>query len=360
MGLDRRRGYIRATEEQDDALERWSIPRYGEAAAAPKETALNYDPSWEPPEPTDEDQEPEIELTMLTADALEDIRQSAVEEGMEEGRAAGFEEGREAGFEEGKAAGFEEGKEEGYQQGLTEGQQVIEERCQHLDAMLEKLAFPLVQIDHQVQQQVIDMVMHLAKAVIQTEVVTNPQMILNTLREAVNALPMAGRQITIYLHPDDMDVVTAAHSEASLRDREWRLMSEPALNRGDIQVACGDSVVDYRIEDRIKQILARFVGQNVSREPIAPEDHADVILGADKVVSADSDEALASEQNNVTEQDGEEQIRHDKSELNETSLDAADTSADASETSEASEEPKEKIDNTVPTGDAGEDDGQPV
>eukprot|EP00095_Tigriopus_kingsejongensis_P006265 snap_masked-scaffold647_size119995-processed-gene-0.10 protein:Tk06265 transcript:snap_masked-scaffold647_size119995-processed-gene-0.10-mRNA-1 annotation:"atp synthase" len=184
MGLERRRGYIRATEEQDNALERWSIPSYGGAAAAPKDTALNYDPSWEPPEPADEDQEPEIELTMLTADALEGIRQSAVEEGMEEGRVAGFDEGREAGFEEGKTAGFEEGKEEGHQQGLTEGQQLIEERCQHLDAMIEKLAFPLVQIDHQVQQQVIEMVLYLAKAVIHTEVVTNPQMILNTLREA--------------------------------------------------------------------------------------------------------------------------------------------------------------------------------
>ncbi|OEE74932.1 flagellar assembly protein FliH [Enterovibrio norvegicus FF-162] len=354
MSLDRRRGYIRATEEQDNALERWSIPSYGSAVAAPKDTALNYDPSWEPPEPVDEDQEPEIELTMLTADALEGIRQSAVDEGMEEGRSAGFEEGREAGFEEGKTAGFEQGKEEGYQQGLTEGQLLIQERCQHLDAMLEKLAFPLVQIDHHVQQQVVDMVMHLAKAAIQTEVVTNPQMILNTLREAVNALPMAGRQITIYLHPDDMDVVTAAHSEASLRDREWRLIAEPALNRGDIQVACGDSVVDYRIEDRIKQILARFVGQNLSREPNTPEGYVDVMLGADKVVPPESEQAVSAEHDDVTETSHVEQSSADQHDVDPNSAD------DSAHESQALEEQETTLDQTTLTGDAGEHDGQPV
>ncbi|WP_028024778.1 flagellar assembly protein FliH [Enterovibrio calviensis] len=354
MGLDRRRGYIRATEEQDSALERWSLPSYGDEECTPKETALNYDPSWEPPELVDEAAEPEFELTMLTADALEEIRQSAVDEGIEEGRTAGYNEGRETGYEEGKLSGFEKGKEEGYQQGLSDGQQLIENRCQHLDAMLEKLAFPLVQVDHQVQQQVVDMVVHLAKAVIQTEVTTNPQIILNTLREAVNALPMAGRQITIYLQPEDLDVVMNAYSEASLRDREWRLIAEPALNRGDIQVACGDSMVDYRMEDRTKQILARFLGQNVSRDPEVPDDQPEVILGADKVVSADATQDTP-ESDVLAEDSTADNAKVQDSIVDEEAQPAtieADTSSAA-----PIEEPS---DNTSPQGDAGEHDGQPV
>ncbi|MDD1792455.1 flagellar assembly protein FliH [Enterovibrio sp. ZSDZ42] len=358
MGLDRRRGYIRATQEQDGALERWSLPSYGDETGTPKDTALNYDPSWEPPELVDEAEEPEFELTMLTADALEEIRQSAVDEGIEEGRTAGFNEGREAGYEEGKLSGFEKGKEEGYQQGLSDGQQLIENRCQHLDAMLEKLAFPLVQVDHQVQQQVVDMVVHLAKAVIQTEVATNPQIILHTLREAVNALPMAGRQITIYLQPEDLDVVMNAYSEASLRDREWRLIEEPALNRGDIQVACGDSVVDYRMEDRTKQILARFLGQNVSRDPDVPDDQPEVILGAEKVVNTEATQDSVADDALLDGESLDDDL-HDNADLDKSSIDqnAADEPVEAATVSTEQAEP---ADNTPPKGDAGEHDGQPV
>nr|WP_269808518.1 flagellar assembly protein FliH [Enterovibrio nigricans] len=229
MTLDRRRGYIRTSEQPDDVLERWELPSYAGGKPQPKDTALNYDPSWEPPELEEPEVEPELDLSMLTAEVLEEIRQSAYEEGHEEGREAGFDEGKTSGLEQGKIEGLEAGKAEGFEQGLADGQKLVEERCRHLDVMLTKLAFPIHQVDHHVQQQVVELVMHLAKSVIQTEVMTNAQVILNTLREAVNALPIAGRQVTIYLHPDDMEIVTSAHSVESLRDREWRLIAEPHL-----------------------------------------------------------------------------------------------------------------------------------
>ncbi|WP_325891971.1 flagellar assembly protein FliH [Grimontia sp. NTOU-MAR1] len=341
MSLERRRGYIRANEQPEGVLERWDIPNYDPSNAPPRDTAMNYDPGWEPAELAEEDQEPELDLSMLTADSLEQIRQSAVEEGMAEGREAGFTEGKEAGFEEGKTEGFEAGKEEGYQQAMDDGQQLIENRCHHLDAILSKLAFPLEQVDHQVQHQVVELVLHLSKAVIQTEVQTNPQVILNTLREAVNALPMNGRQITIYLHPEDLDVVTTAHSVESLRDREWRLIAEPAINRGDIQVACGDSVVDYRMEDRIREMLTRFTGQNMTKEPEPSADGlgADVLQGADKLVTGDIPEQ--GEDVTVAQQ---EQDLHPADSSDEPVLDTEPTS--------------EAIhDAEVLTGD---DDGQPV
>lgn len=338
MSLERRRGYIRGNEQSEGVLERWSLPSYDPSDAPPKETALNYDPGWEPPELVEEEQEPELDLSMLTADALEQIRHSASEEGYTEGREAGFAEGKEAGFEEGKAEGFEAGKTEGHQQGLEEGQQLIDERCQHLDAMLAKLAFPLLQVDHDVQQQMVELVLQLAKAVIQTEVQTNPQVILTTLREAVNALPMTGRQITIYLNPEDMDVVTSAHSVASLQDREWRLIAEPSLGRGDIQVACGDSVVDYRMEDRIRQMLSRFAGQNRTSAPQPPEDGLGegVMLGADKVISGRAEDT--------------------GSETSDPEL--AATEADTSAIPEANSNQTEEI--APETVEGGDDDGQPV
>lgn len=287
MTLNRRRGFIRTTSGSDDALDRWSLPSYDEDKEFPKNTAMNYDPGWEPPQESegDQDAEPQIDISMLTADALDKIRQSAVDEGMEQGKEAGFKEGREAGFEEGKTAGFGEGKAAGLEEGLSEGKEEIQNHCRHLDSMLEKLAFPIQQINEQVQQQVMDLVLALTKAVIGTEALTNPKVILNTVHETVNALPMTGRKITVYLHPDDLDIVKSAHTKDALEQRDWQLISEPALHRGDIQVASGDSVVDFKLEDRIAQVLARFAGQNRPVEPKIPENGMgkDVLIAPDKL-----------------------------------------------------------------------------
>lgn len=266
MSLERRRGYIRGNEQSEGVLERWSLPSYDPSDAPPKETALNYDPGWEHLSLSKKSRSQSsifpCLLPMRWSKSATPRRKKGIPKVVKQ--ALQKQRGR---FRRRESGSFEAGKTEGHQQGLEEGQQLIDERCQHLDAMLAKLAFPLQQVDHDVQQQMVELVLQLAKAVIQTEVQTNPQVILTTLREAVNALPMTGRQITIYLNPEDMDVVTSAHSVASLQDREWRLIAEPSLGRGDIQVACGDSVVDYRMEDRIRQMLSRFAGQNRTSAP---------------------------------------------------------------------------------------------
>ncbi len=282
MSLNRRRGYIKASDQPDGTLERWEIPHYDGKELLPRETALNYDPGWEPQEESEDEKnaEPDIDLSMLTAEVLEQIRQSAVDEGMEEGRTLGHQEGHEAGFEEGKTAGFAEGKKEGYEKGIEDGQDEIKTHCQHLDALIDKLAFPFLQINHQVQEQVMELVVNLTKAIVETEVLTNPKVILNTVHETVKSLPMAERKTTVYLHPDDFEILHGAHTEEALKERDWKLMSEPSFHRGDIQVASGDSVVEFKLEERITQVLAQFLNQNHTPPPEPPENG----MGADVLV----------------------------------------------------------------------------
>ena len=44
--------------------------------------------------------------------------------------------------------------------------------------------------------------------------------------------------------------------------RNWTLTSEPALNRGDVQIEAGESSVNYLMEDRIRNVLQSFCGMN--------------------------------------------------------------------------------------------------
>lgn len=259
MTNERRRGFLRVSEHQAQELERWAYPDYSQQREAPSDNALNYDPSWQSEELEEEEEQGP---PPLTASDLEDIRQSAYDEGVAEGKAAGHAEGFEAGKAEGLETGLVEGREQGLEQGLEQGQTQISEQVSHLMQLIEQLATPLQQIDTDVENQVLNLVTSLTRELIRVEVQTNPQVILNTIREVIATLPIAERQTKLSLHPDDLDVVRKAYGEDDLTERKWSLQAEPSLSRGDLQVKSQDSTVDYFIEDRIRHLLQQFSGAN--------------------------------------------------------------------------------------------------
>lgn len=262
MNDDRRRGFLRVSEHQAEELERWAYPDYSKKQEAPRDNALNYDPLWQPEElDEDEEQGP----PPLTAADLDDIRQSASDEGFNEGKAAGHTEGFDVGKIEGLEAGHAEGLEQGLTQGLEQGQAQITEHVLHLTQLVEKLANPLKQLDAEVESQVLHLVTSLTRELIRVEVQTNPQVILNTIREVVATLPIAERKTRLSLHPDDLENVRQAYGDDNLVERKWTLIGEPSLNRGDLQVQSGDSTVDYYIDDRIRHLLEQFSGVNCQR-----------------------------------------------------------------------------------------------
>ncbi|WP_255526686.1 flagellar assembly protein FliH [Photobacterium sp. BZF1] len=272
--MDRRRGFLRVSEHQAQELERWAYPDYSPEQEGMTENALNYDPEWQV-EPLDE----EPELPPLTAADLDDIRHSAYEEGIAEGRAAGHREGLEKGMQQGMEQGLQQGLEQGLaqglEQGLEQGKGQIDEQVGHLTQLIEKLATPLQQVDDAVEQQLVLLATSLARELIQVELKTNPQVILQTLREGIAALPMAGQQTTIQLNPEDLDIIKQAYGEENLANRHWTLQAEPAMNRGDLFVESGNSTVDYQMEVRLRHLLEQFVGLNSQLQPSPHQDTGD-------------------------------------------------------------------------------------
>ena len=254
MNDERRRGFMRVPEHQAQELERWAYPDYSHDRDHESENALNYDhqsyldqqqlqqqqlSQSEPPPPP-----------LITAAELEAMQQSAYDEGVEQGRQAGHSEGFSQGHAEGLAQGL--------QQGLEQAQVQIDQQVALLVAVMDKFADPIAQVDSEVEQQLLLLVNGLTKALIRVEVKTNPQVLLNTVREVVATLPIAEREIKMHLHPEDVALIHASFDEADLQQRQWSLIAEPSLQRGDLQLACGSSSVDYLIDDRILHSLTTF------------------------------------------------------------------------------------------------------
>ncbi|MEC6795955.1 MULTISPECIES: flagellar assembly protein FliH [Photobacterium] len=261
MSDERRRGFMRVSEHQAQELERWAYPDYSHDSDHEPENALNYDHQYYLEQQQLQQQQltqPEPAPPPLTAAELEAMQQSAYDEGVEQGRQAGHSEGFSQGHAEGVTAGHAEGLAQGLQQGLEQAQAQIDQQVALLTAVMDKFADPIAKVDTEVEQQLLLLVNGLTKALIRVEVKTNPQVLLNTLREVVATLPIAERAIKMHLHPDDVALVHASFDEADLQQRQWSLIAEPSLQRGDLQLECGSSSVDYLIDDRILHSLTTF------------------------------------------------------------------------------------------------------
>jgi flagellar assembly protein FliH len=265
MSLERKRGFLRFEDDENVEAKDWGLPDYtAETNADAKETAFNYDPGWIPQRAVEE----EPEAIPLTVEEIEKIRADAQQEGLLLGKEAGFKQGYDKGKEEGLAAGHEEGVTQGIEEGLSQGQEIINQQVVQLVAMLDKLSKPIQLVDQLVEKQLVDMVLALTKEVVHLEVQTNPQIILDTLKQSIDVLPITGREVTIKLNPDDTETVLNAFGEEEVAQRNWTLVKEPSLSNGDIEVQAADSVVNYKMEERVRTVLTSFCGSN--RHQAAP------------------------------------------------------------------------------------------
>ncbi|EGR2794603.1 flagellar assembly protein FliH [Vibrio navarrensis] len=257
---ERKRGFIRPGE--DDAVpqpKRWGLPDYGaEVNKQAKETAFNYDPGWMP----DFEKAEEEPVLELTEEQIELIKQGAYQEGLFQGQEAGFKQGFEKGKEEGFAVGQAEGLEQGKAEGIAAGEEHVKQQVETFVSLANQFAQPLELMSNQVEKQLVDMVLCLVKEVVHVEVQTNPQIILDTIKASVESLPIAGHPITLHLNPEDAEIVRSSYGEDDLAFRNWTLVSEPSLNRGDVQIEAGESSVSYRMEERIKHVIQNFCGTN--------------------------------------------------------------------------------------------------
>jgi flagellar assembly protein FliH len=246
----------------------WPLPEFESDAPVDdgRTNAFDKKPNWfEAEADLEEDEEEAIEP--LTMEDIENLRQAAYEEGVVEGRQDGFAQGLDEGRLKGLEEGHQEGLRQGLEQGLAQGEQQIETLSGHWRGLIDQLAEPVRQIDAQVQQQVVELAMAMAAEIVRCELTTNPAVIAQTVKEAVAALPIANQSIGISLHPDDMLVIQGMFPPDTLSKKNWQLLADGSLTRGDCLIETELSSVTVSMKLVIEQSLKRFLRDNVSVKP---------------------------------------------------------------------------------------------
>ncbi|MDR3445579.1 MULTISPECIES: flagellar assembly protein FliH [unclassified Dyella] len=199
-----------AVMNRDDwkAFERWLPPEVGESAAPE-------------PAPVETVQQP----TVRDLEALE-------EQAREEGYAAG------------------------HAQGMAEARDVLQERMQRLDALLESAARPLRSMDELVELELARLAMTVARQVLAHELRTAPDLVVEAVRQAALALPSATGNLRVRLHPDDLALLRSL----DMVESHWQLLPDNSLQRGDCLLESERSRLDARVETRLAAVVDAVLG----------------------------------------------------------------------------------------------------
>ncbi len=168
--------------------------------------------------------------SMMTAGELEKIQQQAYEEGLALGR----------------------------REGLEQGRARMQAEAQHLAAICGTLARPLQEMDEQVVEELTGLAIAVARQIIRRELKTDPGQVVAAVHKALGELPVASRDVRIYLHPEDLALVREAL--AGGEGEGWRLLEDPAIDRGGCRVVTESSRIDATVERRLAAIASELLG----------------------------------------------------------------------------------------------------
>lgn len=212
-------------KEQLTAYERWELPNFGSTDMGNK-AAFSQ-------------QSDEIEIELPTAAEIEEIQRQA----------------REEGYQAGHAEGYQDGKNEGNQTAYTE-------TSQQITVLMNAMEQALQQADQDIAQDLLKLSLEVARQMVQQTLKSNPEILLNTIREAIGSLPHFNQGAHLVLHPDDATIVRASMGE-QLSHTGWKIFEDTLIARGGARVDTAHSQIDATLENRWQRIVAA-IGQDSS------------------------------------------------------------------------------------------------
>ncbi|MBT7442728.1 MAG: flagellar assembly protein FliH [Methylococcales bacterium] len=219
----------------------------------------NYD-AWSVPDVTIGGVEPEEQKEMITADALEEIQKQAYEEAYKQG----YEEGKVEGSEKGHAEGFEYG----HQEGLSKAGENISDIQKTYESLINLLDYPLKQMDDQVESELVGLTQLIATQVLQHEIKTTPECIVQIIQKTMDLLPISARHVKIKCHPDDAALIAEGQNFLSLPERH-EIIVDAGVHRGGCEVITDMSRIDATLSSRLKETIATLL--NVDPDSVAVE-----------------------------------------------------------------------------------------
>ena len=135
----------------------------------------------------------------------------------------------------------------------------LDSRIQRLDQLLHFMSHPLQELDAEVEKSLLQLTLSIGKQLARRELRIDPAQVIAIIRESLQELPTAARDIRVHLHPEDA-VIVRERLTAPSNERAWTIVEDPAMSRGGCVVRTENSRIDARLESRINTVIANALG----------------------------------------------------------------------------------------------------
>lgn len=154
---------------------------------------------------------------------------------------------------------YQQGFDQGHREGLEQGQKEISEQVAYLQSLMATLAMPLLDLDKQIVDELVDLCMAVVRQMVRRELKISPGEVVAVVKEALSLLPVTAGDVRLELHPEDAALVRNALLTPD-SDPPWQITEDPVLSRGGCRVSTNTSRIDATVENRINAAIAAVMG----------------------------------------------------------------------------------------------------
>ncbi|PCI65158.1 MAG: hypothetical protein COB38_11655 [Gammaproteobacteria bacterium] len=179
-----------------------------------------------------------------------------------------------------KDQAYTEAFEKGRSEGLESGIQEVEKKNHLLKNIIEEIETPLKECGENTQRELLELSFAIAKQILRRELKQEPTQLIAIIRESLQLLPIASKDIQILLHPDDASIIREALSlgeSAKIEsnetntnqqsiDKSWSLLEDPSMQPGGCIIKTNNSKIDASIDQQIAVLFSKMMDEQRTAE----------------------------------------------------------------------------------------------
>jgi flagellar assembly protein FliH len=153
--------------------------------------------------------------------------------------------------------GLGRGREEGHAEGLAQGQTEVRRLAAQFEGILDNFSRPLDRLENEVMAALSELSVRVARSLVGRAYQTDPALLAELARAAVDAVGGASREIEVRMHPDDIAALTPMLDLPETA----RLSGDTSLSRGDLRVHTENMRIDGSLDARLEGALAAVLSR---------------------------------------------------------------------------------------------------
>lgn len=157
--------------------------------------------------------------------------------------------------EQARIEGYAAGLEEGRVAGLAAGRKESLDENARLQSIATSFADEVAQADELIANEVLDLALDLAKAMLKTALDIRPELITNIVSEAIHYLPTLHPPARLYLNPIDLLLIKSRMGD-ELDKAGWQLADDAQMDPGSCRVETANNQIDASLATRWQRLAA--------------------------------------------------------------------------------------------------------